>query len=67
MIFRWKGKDTMHVTMALDQFVERGEQDSSSPSFTGERCSVQQIAAMARAGLTDEQIVAACGETGEPQ
>lgn len=65
IIFRWKGKDTMHVTMALDQFMARLEQDSaSSTEAVGEFCAAEQIASMARAGLTDAQIKAACREGG---
>ena len=70
IIFRMKGKDLLHVTMALDQFMETLETEgvlpteaSGEPCSGRETCTLGQIAAMARAGLPDEKIEAACSDS----
>ncbi len=55
-----QGYEPPHPDPMAEQSVEAASSEGSKPE--GSTCAIEQIAAMARAGLSDEQIKAACLE-----
>ena len=75
-VFSIKGQDALEYVWAVERLAEKapstsvakvGEESASSADAASRDCTIEQIAAMARAGMTDEQIKAACADGGSPK